>query len=202
MRKIKSIILAAVLVLSMVGLMTACGKSEDSKDNNSSKETPAPTNQSSDKDEAQTPEDKTSGTEDNNDKDNNDEDNNASVFPEALSNVEAIPVPNLEYSGWKFSGGMIDGVEMDQSQADAILEACGGVYQCGFLNEGKAMMINGEKTFDGTYKVIQDNYAIELIFDGYEYYGVFTSVNGENVLILVNKQEPETAIYMTYIDEH
>ena len=63
-------------------------------------------------------------------------------------------------------------------------------------------MINGEKTFDGTYKVIQDNYAIELIFDGYEYYGVFTSVNGENVLILVNKQEPETAIYMTYIDEH
>ena len=196
MRKIKSMILAAVLVLSMVGLMTACGKSDDSKDNNSSKETPAPTNQSSDKDEAQTPEDKTSGTEDNNDKDNN-----ASVFPEALSNVEAIPVPALEYSGWQFSGGMIDGAEMDQSQADASLEACGGVYQCGFLNEGKAMMINGEKTFEGTYKVIQDNYAIELIFDGYEYYGVFTSVNGETVLILVNKQEPETAIYMIYIDE-
>ena len=196
MRKIKSMILAAVLVLSMVGLMTACGKSDDSKDNNSSKETPAPTNQSSDKDEAQTPEDKTSGTEDNNDKDNN-----ASVFPEALSNVEAIPVPALEYSGWQFSGGMIDGAEMDQSQADASLEACGGVDQCGFLNEGKAMMINGEKTFEGTYKVIQDNYAIELIFDGYEYYGVFTSVNGETVLILVNKQEPETAIYMIYIDE-
>ncbi len=196
MRKIKSMILAAVLVLSMVGLMTACGKSEDSKDNNSSKETPTPTNQSSDKDDVQTPEDKTSGAEDKDDKDDN-----ASVFPEALSNVEAIPVPKLEYSGWQFSGGMIGGVEMDQSQANAILEACGGVYQNIFNNEGKVMMINGEKTFDGTYKVIQDNYAVELIFDGYEYYGVFTSVNGETVLILVNKQEPETAIYMTYIDE-
>lgn len=43
MKKIKSVILAAVLVLSMAGLMAACGKSEDKKGSNASNETPAPT---------------------------------------------------------------------------------------------------------------------------------------------------------------
>lgn len=189
MRKIKSMILAAVLVLSMAGLMAACGKSEDNKE--SKKETPAPTTKSLDKDEAQTPD---TG-------DNSDKKDNASAFPKALSNVQAYPVPDIAVSGWQFSGGMINGKEMEQSEANAILEACGGVYQFIFLDEGKAQMINGDKTFEGTYKAIQDNYAIEVVFDGYEYYGVFTAVNEETVLILVNKAESEIALYFLQVDE-
>lgn len=194
MRKIKSMILAAILVLSMAGLMVACGKSEDNKENkstNASKETPAPTTKSSDKDEAQTPD---TG-------DNTDNKDNASAFPEALSNVQAYPVPDIAVSGWQFSGGMINGTEMEQSEANAILQACGGVYQFIFLDEGKAQMINGDKIFEGTYKAIQDNYAIEVVFDGYEYYGVFTAVNEETVLILVNKAESEIALYFLQMDE-
>ena len=142
MKKIKSMILASVLVLSMAGLMAACGKNEDNKDKNASKETPALTSQNSDKKD----EDKTSGTE--NDDDKND---NASVFPEALSNVKAYPVPDIAVSGWQFSGGMADGVEMEQEEANALLAACGGVYHYRFVDESKAQMVNGEKIFDGTY---------------------------------------------------
>ena len=39
-------------------------------------------------------------------------------------------------------------------------------------------------------------------FTGYEYYGVFTKVGETTVMILANKEAPETALYMTQIDEH
>lgn len=192
MKKIKSVILAAVLVLSMAGLMAACGKSEDKKGSNASNETPAPTKENADKGNAQTP-----GMEDKSDKNDNE-----SAFPKALSGVDAYPVPDIASSGWQFSGGMINGKEMEQEEVNTMLQACGGVYQFIFLDEGKAQMINGEKTFEGTYKSIQDNYAIEIVFDGYEYYGVFTAINGETVLILANKTESEIALYfLQIIDE-
>ncbi len=51
-------------------------------------------------------------------------------------------------------------------------------------------MVNGEQSFDGTYEIVQDNYAIHAAFTGYEYYGVFSTVGDQTVLIIANTKGP------------
>lgn len=125
-----------------------------------------------------------------------------SVFPEALSGVDAYEIPDLTYSGWEFAGGVIDGAEMTQDEADAILAACGGAFQLAFLEEGQAMMINGEQVFEGTYEVVLDNAALYIAFPGYEYYAVVTVVEDYYVMIASNVEDPTSAFYFSLIDEH
>ena len=128
---------------------------------------------------------------------------NASPFPEALTDVAAIPVPTgLDYTMWTLSGGMVDGVEMEEADVQAILDACGGTLMFMFEQAGAAKLINGNGPIDGTYSVVAEGYFIDAAFTGdYSYYGVFTTVEEVPVLILSNKNDPTIALYMTMLDE-
>lgn len=184
MKKIMSIILASAMVLAMA----ACGSDSDKK---SSKGSTA-----AEKSGSQTDEDA------DNDADTDDETgttDDGSAFPEALSSVEAYPVEDISNTSWTLSGGMINGTEMEQGDLEGFLAASGGTFQFAFPSADEVQMVNGEQTFEGSYQFLNENYAIEAVFDGYEYYGVFTQIEGETVLILANKTAPETALYMTQI---
>ncbi len=124
-----------------------------------------------------------------------------SVFPEALANVPAYEVSDIALTGWQLAGGMINGVEMEQADLDAVLAACGGTFQFIFLSDGQAMMVNGEVAYEGTYEAIYENAALYLAFDGYEYYAVLTEVNGALVLIAANTADSTTALYFSLIEE-
>lgn len=175
--------------LAMTVLTTACGdKSMEISQEPS-------TTASAETDKADTP---TSGTAENTTEGTTE---SSSVFPEALKKVDAYPIPDIANSGWELAGGMIKGVEMEESDLQSVLDACGGKFQFIFLDADKVQMINGENAFDGTYKSVEENYALDAVFEGYEYYGVFTQIDGETVLILANKAAPETALYMMQIDE-
>lgn len=179
-RKIMSAILAAAMVLTMTAVMSACGEDESNNNNVSSK-------------------DQTSETASNTNGDSSA--SGGSVFPAALSDVQAFPVSELENTGWELTGGMVDGVEMEQSDVNEMLQACGGTLQFVFTDKSTVIMVNGEKNFEGTYEIVQDNYAIHATFTDYEYYGVFTIIDEQTIMILANKTAPETALYMTQIDE-
>ncbi len=182
MKKIVSVIVAMAMVLAMAACGSDSGK-KSSKDSTSAEKPVSQPNEDADDDagtddEAGTPDD-------------------GSAFPAALSNVDAYPVEDISDTSWTLSGGMMNGTEMEQGDLDAILAAAGGTFQFTFPGADEVQMINGEQTFAGSYQFLNDNYAIEAVFDGYEYYGVFTQIEGETILILANKTDPETALYMT-----
>lgn len=124
-----------------------------------------------------------------------------SVFPTALAGVEAIPVPDLANTGWSVAGGMIRGVEMEEADLDALLEKTGGQLIIVFGEGSEASLINGEQTIPGTYTLKEEGYAIHAVFEGYEYYGVFTIVDGTEVLVLSNVKNSEVAFYMVSLSE-
>lgn len=188
-KKSVSMLLLSAAALAMTVLMTACG----GKSSESSKETPAQTAGETSK--ADTPDPGTTDDTPDATKDS------ASVFPEALEKVDAYPIPDISNTGWELKGGMIKGVEMEESDLQAVLDSCGGKLQFIFLDAEKVQMVNGNDSFDGTYKYLQDNYAINAVFEDYEYYGVLTQMDDITVLILANKTAPETALYMMQIDE-
>ena len=177
MKKVISMILATAMIVTITSVMTSCGNDEESSKETTSQVT------------GETSKTDTESTSSSN-----------SVFPEALENVEALQLPDIVYTGWQLSGGMIDGKEMEEDDLNSVLEACGGIFQFIFLEEGQAIMENGENRFEGTYEAVENNYAIHVVFEGYEYYAVFTEIEDETVMILANKLEPETALYLTIIE--
>lgn len=179
MKKVWGIVLMAVLSLTLTFGLTACG--DDSSSTESAKSQTNSTQNTSE----------TASTE-----------GSDSVFPAALKDVQACEMPDVELTGWSLKGGMIDGVEMEQADLDAVLTACGGVFQFVFMSDQTLQMVNGEQTFDGTYEIVEDGYAIHATFTGYEYYGVFSKVKDLTVLIIANTNDSETALYFTQIDEH
>lgn len=178
MKKILSLILALCMIFAFASL-TACG-GEDA-DGGADTGSKAPANS----DTASTPSEE-----------------NTNVFPEALTNVAAYPVANVEQTMWCCAGGMIDGVEMEEEDLTAIYTAMGGTFNFYFQDGNKIQLINGEKALDGTYTVKAESYIIDAVFEGYEYYGVFTQVNDAPVLIMCNKTDSTTAFYFSMIDEH
>lgn len=181
MKKVWSIVLMAALSLTLVFGLAGCGE-ESSSGTESAKPQTSSTGSAGGS---------TASTQ-----------GNDSVFPAALKDVQINEIPDMELTGWTLTGGMVKGVEMEEADLNAVLEACGGVFQFIFLPEKAVQMVNGEQSFDGTYEIVQDNYAIHAAFTGYEYYGVFSTVGDQTVLIIANTKDPETALYFTMIDEH
>lgn len=124
-------------------------------------------------------------------------------FPEALTNVEAMAVSNLnlDYTGWTLSGGMIDGVEMEEADVQSVLDACGGQMLFVFQESGAVQLVNGAAAMDGTYTVTGDGFIVDMTFENYSYWGAFTMVQEQPVLIVVGKKAPGQALYMAYVDE-
>lgn len=171
MKKLFTLLLVVLMLLAMACAMTACGG-------------------------------ETGGTSSTADADNNaDADKNESPFPAALTNVPASPVGQVDYTGWAFAGGMVNNVEMEQADADAYLAQQGGTLQFIFMGENKVQLVTGNGPTEGTYSVVADGYFIDATIGSDSYYGVFTEVEGAPVLILVNKKDSNTALYMRQISE-
>lgn len=115
--------------------------------------------------------------------------------------MQAIPLPDIVNTGWQLSGGMVNGKEMEQSDVQSILDACGGRFNFIFPEAGAVVMENGEKSLSGTYEAVADHYIIHAVFEGYGYYAVFTTIDEVTVMVLVNKAESETALYLTPFEE-
>lgn len=139
-------------------------------------------------------------TEANTDETEADTQGSASVFPEALENIAAIQIPDMDYTGWEFAGGMVDSVEMEEEDVQTVLTACGGLFNFIFGETGVVSMINGEGAFTGTYETLDDSYAMHLVFEGYEYYAVFTEIEETTVMVLSNPADSEIALYMIPIE--
>ena len=119
-----------------------------------------------------------------------------SVFPKALSGVEAIKVPDIAYTQWEFCGGMINGKEMEQADADAVLKEYGGELTFIFPDEGGTVTLNAATDSDsGKYTVEADGFGVKITMTKKEFYGVFTTVDGEKILVISNKADSEKALY-------
>lgn len=122
-------------------------------------------------------------------------------LPDALSNIEALTVPQISDTVWQLSGGIFDGVEMEQEDLDALIEQCGGIIKFSFSDTNELKMTYGKMKFDGNYEVINDGLAIHAnLAERYEYYGVFADVEGDTILILSEVKEPQSALYLTKIE--
>ena len=124
------------------------------------------------------------------------------TLPAALQGIQIYEAENLDYSGWALAGGMVDGVEMEAADVQAIRDAAGGDLQIIFMDAGNVTLFNSVDTKEGTYTVDSENHCLKLTFEEYSYYAIFTVVGEDSVLILVNETEPNTALYLSYIDEH
>ena len=184
MKKFMCVMLALMMLLSVSLLMTACGEPDDAE--------PATTSGGRTNNGDGTT---------NNGGDTNDGGEGNNPFPAALGNLEVIPIPDVTYTGWHFVGGLIDGKEMEDAEVSAILDACGGSLEMYFPMPDEAAIANEQEYYAGTYTIVSDGYVMDMDLDAYEYYGLFTQFEGENVLILINKEESNTAFYMMQIQE-
>ena len=180
MKKLISMLLAITLVLTLTFVMTACGDTDTQSTDISA----------SDTEQTETPSESDVDIDP------------TSTFPEALQNVEANQISDMSLTGWEFSGGLIDGAEMTQEDANTILDASGGKFQMIFVDDKNVQIITGNGDFNGTYAYMNDNYVVKTDFTEYAYYGVLTTVEENLVLILSKTDTPDTAIYMRQIDEY
>ena len=104
-----------------------------------------------------------------------------------LLQVAVMEIPDLSGTEWNFAGGMIDGVEMEEEDLNASLEAYGGTLQIVFGEDGTATMVQGVGNAEGTYEYSDDNTAIKMTFDfgGTEItYAGFLSEVGDTVTLI------------------
>ena len=117
----------------------------------------------------------------------------ASVYDMPLTEA-----PDLSDTAWVFSGGLLDGVEMEQSDLDETLEMYGGTLQFVFNADGTAQMVQGGGTLDGAYEYLE-NECMQVVFDynGSELkYGcVFADLDGMTVLMAMPDATGANALY-------
>lgn len=169
MKKLLSLLLAVAMVFSLAMMMTACGDVEDPADTDTSSVG------SSD-----------AGVGD------------ANPFPAALANVAALDISamNLDLSAWEFGGGMINGVEMDMDAANSFLDGCGGSFWIFFPGDENVEINAGEAKASGTYKLVAENYFMHITTDSTTYYAVFSMVESDLVMLLVDNEFPDTVVYL------
>lgn len=175
MKKIICMLLAASLILTSTGALTACSKKESGAPSATTPAatTPAPTTPTT---EAATP---------------STSENNESVFPKILSDLDAYPIPDIDGINWQLVGGIQYNVEMEASDLEQF-----GTLQFTFFDNNVLSVFNGVNVIDGTYEVISDGYALDMLVDTDEYFGAFTEVNGVTTLIIVDSVDSEVALYL------
>ena len=186
MKKYFALLLSLVMVLSLA----ACGnEAEEKTDNTEPAKTEAENDASSD-DEA---------TE-------NAIADNVEVSDELRSLLEQLSIvePTDAFVGteWEFSGGMLNGEEMDEAEAAQNLEMYGGKLSIVFDDAENVSMVQGGGTLEGVYGLTTDNEnVLGLIFDGggseVIYAGLFADVDGTLVLMLFPDGSGKNAVYFT-----
>ncbi len=115
------------------------------------------------------------------------------------------PTEDIIGTGWTFSGGMVDGAEMEQEDADAALELYNGSLEIVFDDEENIRMVQGGGTLEGVYGLMSDGYVLEIVFDNggseLKYAGVFAEVDGTVALMLFPDATGQNAMYFTQITE-
>lgn len=123
-----------------------------------------------------------------------------------LGLVNLVELPEgLAGTGWEFAGGFLEGAEMEQADAEEVLAQYGGKLQIVFEDEANASMVQGGGSLTGTYSVLEDGNTLGLVFDNsgtpLPYACHFADANGTLVMLLVNDDTYQTAIYFTQIVE-
>lgn len=118
-----------------------------------------------------------------------------------------IPVPaGLVGSWWNFAGGLLDGRDMTQEEAEAVVAAYGGYLACNFDPEN-ASITKEPYILYGPYTVQEDGYTVLLKLENMEdgtscpYVGVFTEMDGTQVMVMISSADPSTVLYMAALGE-
>lgn len=112
------------------------------------------------------------------------------------------PTDALIGTEWSLSGGMVDGVELEQDGLEESLEMYGGKLNIVFDDDETISMEQGNGTLKGTYGVTpEDERLMGIVFDnnGSEliYAGLLADVEGEEVLMLFSDDTGRNAVYFT-----
>lgn len=174
MKKLLSLLLVAAMLFSLAMIMTACGDVEDPVDTDSAAVGSSDAGSSD------------AGTGD------------ANPFPAALANVAALDISamNLDLSAWEFAGGMINGAEMDADAANSFLDGCGGSFWVFFPGDGKMEINSGSAKVTGTYELVAENYFMHVTTNATTYYAVFSMVESDLVMLLVDNEVADTVVYL------
>ncbi len=133
--------------------------------------------------------------------DNSAETEQNEFLPEALRAVTAEMISDLEGTAWQLAGGMIDGVEMEQEDLDALLEAAGGAIQYIFTDDANIQMATPLNTLDGTYTLESENTIVHMVFPQIEYYGIFSIIGEQTVFMIADPNQAGSALYLTQVEE-
>lgn len=129
----------------------------------------------------------------------------AAVGKSLLDTLEFYSIPEgIAGSGWEFSGGYIDGQEMNQEEAASTLEQYGGALQIVFADGSKVSMVQGKGTLEGTYTQADEG-TLHIVFSSdnaeLNYAALFTDAGGTPVMMLFPDDTGLNAIYFTQISE-
>lgn len=222
MKKFVALVLSLMMLLSLA----ACGNKEDNPADGS---TPAPTQtvkpesgNTGDTDKKVTPEIST-------DKDNTGEPTSEPSAPDTMSvsdeqknflaqwtlvdpkgddSYQNWEFLELAYSGWQYSGALVNGVEQPADNSgryeiifDSMPMEVGGVTK-------NLVMNKYSDTFAGDYTILDDGYMMHLVLenlkdssDRAEYIGALVSVDGEALLVLFPDSSGKNVLYFTHISE-
>lgn len=114
----------------------------------------------------------------------------------------------LAYSGWQYSGALVNGVEQpsDNSERyeiifDSMPMEVGGAFK-------NLVMNKGSDTFAGDYTILDDGYMMHLVLenlkdssDRREYIGALVSIDDEAFLVLFPDSTGKNVLYFTHISE-
>lgn len=128
------------------------------------------------------------------------------ISEELLSFLEQITI--LEFrdvagTEWGLAGGMLDGVEMEESDLEEVLTTnYGGTLNIVFDSEENISMVQGKGTLAGTYAPLSEKEGVVAIvfdFNGTElkYAGLFAEVDGTEVLMLFPDDSGKNVFYFT-----
>ena len=116
-----------------------------------------------------------------------------------LLQMDILEIPDMSGTEWNLAGGMIDGVEMEEEDLNASLEAYGGNLQFAFGDDGVVTMVQGGGQVEGTYEYVNENTALKMSFnvDGSDLvYAVFlTEVGDDLTLIAMPDAEGYNGLY-------
>lgn len=125
---------------------------------------------------------------------------------ELLSSLSLVaPSDAIVGTGWEFSGGMVNGVDLEAEEAAQSLEAYGGTLNVIFDDAENISMVQGAATLTGTYGLGEDGYMMPIVFDNngseLKYIGLFADIDGTLVLMLLSDETGQNAVYFTQITE-
>lgn len=197
MKKFLALLLSFVLVLSLAACGDTKEETSDPEPSSKAKTEAADVDSSSDDNDSKT-EDEAAASE-------VEIGDGLSNFLSQLTLVQ--PTDAIAGTGWDFSGGMIDGTEMNEEDVAQSLELYGGKLNIVFDDDENVSMVQGDGALKGVYGVLEDNEnVLGIIFTDAAgsqlvYAGLFTEVDDTLVLMLFSDDSGQNAFYFTQISE-